>query len=96
MPGTSNIPDRRPRIPFSFEVTLDVRGWAVLEKEYDDDGCGSPSKSGNSMTGCRGSHFAVVDIELADQGLFEKQISEAVLDQNQDHLDSLAHDYQEG
>jgi len=35
-----------------------------IEREYDDDGCGDPTRSGNSMTGCRGSYPVVTRIEF--------------------------------
>lgn len=43
-------------ITFDVEVTLD---W-----EHDDDGCGSPSSSGNSMTGNRGKYLTVTDYDI--------------------------------
>ena len=43
------------------EVPFDV----VVEREYDDDGCGSPSRTGNSMTGCRGSYWAIKSVTFA-------------------------------
>jgi hypothetical protein len=39
------------------EVEFEIK--VVFEREYDDDGCGSPSTTGNSMTGRRGSGYWV-------------------------------------
>lgn len=43
------------------DVPFDV----VVEREYDDDGCGSPSRTGNSMTGCRGSYWSIKSVTFA-------------------------------
>lgn len=46
-----------------MEITLlDVPFDVEVEREYDDDGCGSPSRTGNSMTGYRGSHWAIKSV----------------------------------
>lgn len=50
-----------------LELELPVR-W---ETEHDDDGCGEPHKSGNAMTGCRGSrrvaYIGKLDYEVRGQ-----------------------------
>lgn len=45
----------------TLNLTLDVDVWAEIER--DDDGCGSPSSTGNGMTGARGRPF-VSDVRL--------------------------------
>lgn len=55
-------------------VEVEVEVEVDLELEDDDDGCGSPSQTGNSMTGCRGSHLAV-------QGLTARTIDAAMKEQ---------------
>lgn len=43
------------------DVPFDV----IVEREYDDDGCGSPSRTGNSMTGCRGSYWRIKSVRFS-------------------------------
>lgn len=37
-----------------------------VEREFDDDGCGSPSRTGNSMTGYRLSYLVPVIHSITD------------------------------
>jgi len=45
----------------TVEITLEVSVGVNYFYEYDDDGCGSPESTGNSMTGRRGGKHTVVD-----------------------------------
>jgi hypothetical protein len=54
-------------ISVTREITFDVE--VTLDWEYDDDGCGSPSSSGNSMTGYRGKYLVVTDYTVDQPSL---------------------------
>jgi len=52
------------------EIEFDIT--VTLEREYDDDGCGSPSTSGNSMTGRRGrGYWIATDFVIDTKSLIE-------------------------
>lgn len=57
----------------TLEIMLTVPISVEVEREDDDDGCGSPSVTGNSMTGRRGSFWAVKSIEF--DGTAEKALA---------------------
>ena len=59
------------------------------EREWDDDGCGSPSVTGNSMTGCRGSQIVPLSIEDIYMPI-DAEIMELVNADDQDVLDAVA------
>jgi len=65
----------------TLNITLDVDVWAEIDR--DDDGCGSPSSTGNSMTGARGRPFVSdVWVDMTDAELLaavRKQINRADL-----------------
>lgn len=70
----------------SVEITITVEFDVEVEREYDDDGCGSPARTGNSMTGCRGSYWSIKSVTFAgtpEQAV--KIINEALAD----HADDL-------
>lgn len=48
----------------SIELTLDLDCELEIIEERDDDGCGSPSSSGNSMTGSRGAYAVCESVKL--------------------------------
>jgi len=48
----------------SIELTLDLDCELEIIEERDDDGCGSPSLSGNSMTGSRGTYAVCESVKL--------------------------------
>lgn len=49
----------------TIAVEIELAAECTIDTEYDDDGCGDPARSGNSMTGCRGSYPVVTRIEVA-------------------------------
>jgi len=58
------------RITVVREIEFDIT--VTLEREYDDDGCGSPSTSGNSMTGRRGrGYWIATDFVIDTKSLIE-------------------------
>jgi len=59
----------------------------ITDTEDDDDGCGSPSSTGNSMTGRRGSYTVCTGVEcdLSDKEL-RKLVEEAMYEQNLDKV----------
>lgn len=60
-----------PICRITHTLTLDIPIKAILDWEHDDDGCGSPSRTGNSMTGYRGRTLVIdsVVIEATDAEL---------------------------
>ena len=63
----------------------------ITEIEDDDDGCGSPSKSGNSMTGYRGKRSVCIGVRctLSDKELREL-VEASMYDQNESRLNEEA------
>ena len=58
------------RITVVREIEFDIT--VTLEREYDDDGCGSPSTSGNGMTGRRGrGYWIATDFVIDTKSLIE-------------------------
>ena len=75
----------------TIEIMLTVPFDVEVEREDDDDGAGSPSVTGNSMTGKRGSFWAIKSVTF--DGTAEKALAaiNAALDDCKDDLD--ANDY---
>ena len=69
------------------EVTFAVQ--ITVAREYDDDGCGDPIRSGNSMTGCRGSHLVADKIEIDNTDLLIDAAIEAVSPDDDDIVEAL-------
>lgn len=67
-------------IPLEIEVDAEL----VYSKEYDDDGCGSSSKSGNSMTGSRDSFLTADSLRL---NMTDVEIVQTVRRAAERHLD---------
>jgi len=70
----------------SIELTLDLDCELEIIEERDDDGCGSPSSTGNSMTGSRGTYAVCesVKLDMTDEEIvrrvraaFEAQVTES-------------------
>lgn len=62
------------RITITREVEFDII--LTLERHYDDDGCGSPSRSGNSMTGSRGrGQWVACDYSIDTESLIKAATS---------------------
>jgi len=59
------------------EVTLTLTVTVAFDMEEDDDGCGGPSRTGNSMTGRRGKYPVVVGCSVTPEQVAEK-LSEAM------------------
>lgn len=75
-------------------IEIEVECSLITETEYDDDGCGSPSRTGNSMTGRRGSYKVCTGVEcdLSDAEL-RKLVEQAAFEQNEDRLHDKANEY---
>jgi len=71
------------------ERTVPLLVVVECEREWDDDGCGSPSVTGNSMTGCRGSKIVPLSIEYVHSPS-EAKIKKLVNTDDQDVLDAIA------
>lgn len=55
------------RLEVTVDITIPVTVTVRYSLEHDDDGCGDPSTTGNSMTGRRGRPRPVVDsVALTD------------------------------
>jgi hypothetical protein len=67
------------RITVVREIEFDIT--VTLERDYDDDGCGSPSTSGNSMTGRRGrGYWIATDFVIDTKSLIEGANSALFMD----------------
>ena len=65
----------------TIEIMLTVPVTVEVEREYDDDGCGSPSVTGNSMTGCRGSYWVIKSIEFDGTDAAAREAINAALEE---------------
>lgn len=86
-------PKREPkREPMTIILDdISVNAVAEWEWEYDDDGCGGPGTTGNSMTGYRGRYKSVTGLRFA--GTAEEALKilndalESCVDEAQDKID---------
>jgi hypothetical protein len=77
---------REMEVEVTREITFKVI--VTVKEEDDDDGCGGPSSTGNSMTGYRGSYFvandyyidldSVLDAAKASVTIDDDEITESV------------------
>jgi len=74
-------------------IEIEVPVTPAFEKEYDDDGCGSPSCTGNSMTGRRGSYWVCTGVtaDLSDAEL-RKLVESELNEQNESKIRDLQPD----
>jgi len=79
-------------VSITREITFDVE--VIAELEWDDDGCGSPSRTGNSMTGCRGSYYAPSTIKLfTPLPTLAESVKETVDSDDDEITDALRDDF---
>lgn len=78
------------KVKVTREITYNVLVTPAVE--WDDDGCGSPSMSGNGMTGCRGKRIVVDKIELADVAALEQAAMDAIDNDDDDIAEAIDHD----
>lgn len=63
-------------ITLQEDITVTVTLEVEIDPEFDDDGCGPPSKTGNSMTGNRGLRgYNAVDYSI-DHADVKRQVEE--------------------
>ena len=63
------------------EITFDVE--VVVDYEYDDDGCGGPGSTGNSMTGYRGKYLSAQDFTIDRDTLVKAAEAAVTLDDDE-------------
>lgn len=78
------------KIQTTIHREIEIPVTLLVVTDYDDDGCGPPSSTGNSMTGRRGKAFHYIEDYEIDTSELEAAVRRSIKTDDTDLLEEVA------